>query len=92
MRKAIEQLNCFWNVFSLFNWSWKNSKGSREASEACAGKTERLREIKSQVELVSAKNYHTTPARPPRHGPAGGGARARVARLCPSLNLSNETD
>ena len=46
----------FWNMFSLFIWSWKNRKGSREASEACAGKIERLREIKRQVELVGAKN------------------------------------
>ena len=56
MRKAIEQLNFVSGMSLSFIWSWKNRKGSREASEACAGKIESLREIKRQVELVGAKN------------------------------------
>ena len=87
----------FWNMFSLFIWSWKNRKGSREASEACAGKIERLREIKRQVVWVLKINtpHHARlpaclPRLEPEPGPAGGGggARARVACLYPFLIFS----
>ena len=52
MRKAIKQLNLFLEyVCSLFNWSWKTHRENGEATEACVGKTERPREIKSQAGL-----------------------------------------